>query len=123
MAPDLVSVTSYGLPVLISMTSLGHTNLISMTNLGLPNLVSVTIGTRIFKKKFKKRDEKIFFKIFTMFIVILRCFYIIYVKMSYQCRVPLRESICSLDVDQMVSVRPQFAMGTYISSCKRILWI
>ena len=29
--------------------------------------------------------------------------------MSYQCRVPLRESICSLDVDQMVSVRPKFA--------------
>ena len=89
MAPDLVSVTSYGLPVQISMTSLGLPNLISMTSLGLPNLVSVTIGTRIFKKKFKKGTKTNFFKIFTMFIVILRCFYIIYVKMSYQCRVPL----------------------------------
>ena len=80
MAPDLVSVTSYGLPVQISMTSLG-----------LPNLVSVTIGTRIFKKKFKKGMKTIFFKIFVMFKfnVILRCFYVIYVKMSYQCRVPL----------------------------------
>ena len=53
MAPDLVSVTSYGLPVQISMTSLG-----------LPNLVSVTIGTRIFKKKFKKRDENDLFQNF-----------------------------------------------------------
>ena len=88
MAPDLVSVTSYGLPVQISMTSLGLPNLVSMTSLGLPNLVSVTIGTRIFKKKFKKGTKTNFFKIFTMFIVILRCFYIIYVKMSYQCRVP-----------------------------------
>ena len=49
--PDLVSVTSYGLPVQISMTSLGLPNLISMTSLGLPNLVSVTIGTSVFKKK------------------------------------------------------------------------
>ena len=64
MAPDLVSVTSYGLPVQISMTSLGLPNLISMTSLGLPNLVSVTIGTRIFKKKFKKRDEKNLFQNF-----------------------------------------------------------
>ena len=45
--PDLVSVTSYRLPVLISMTSLGLPNLISMTGLGFPNLVSVTIGIRI----------------------------------------------------------------------------
>ena len=60
-----------------------------MTSLGLPNLVSVTIGTRIFKKKFKKWTKTDFFKILTMFIVILRCFYITYVKMSYQCRVPL----------------------------------
>ena len=88
--PDLVSVTSYGLPVLISMTSLGLPDLISMTSLGLPNLVSVTIGTRIFKKKFKKGVKTIFLKIFTMFIVILRCFYIIYVEMSRQCRVPLK---------------------------------
>ena len=51
MAPDLVSVTSYGLPVQLSMTSLG-----------LPNLVSVTIGTRIFKKKFKKGTETNFSK-------------------------------------------------------------
>ena len=71
--PDLVSVTSYGLPVLISMTSLGLPDLMSMTSLGLPNLVSVTLGTRIF-------------------IVILRCFYIIYVEMSRQFRVPLKES-------------------------------
>ena len=78
MDPDLVSVTSYGLPVLISLTSFG-----------LPNLVSVTIGTRIFKKKFKKGVKTIFLKIFTMFIVILRCFYIIYVEMSRGCRVPL----------------------------------
>ena len=59
MAPDLVSVTSYGLPVQISMTSLGLPNLISMTRLGLPNLVSVTIGTRIFKKKLKIRHAYI----------------------------------------------------------------
>ena len=32
--------------------------------------------------------KKIFFKIFTMFIVILRCFYFIYVKMFYKYRVP-----------------------------------
>ena len=36
-------------------------DMISMTSLGLPNLVSVTIGTRIFKKKFKKRGENDFF--------------------------------------------------------------
>ena len=60
-----------------------------MTSLGLPNLVSVTIGTRIFKKKLKKRTKTNFFKIFTMFIVILRCFYVIHIKMYYQCRVPL----------------------------------
>ena len=53
MAPDLVSVTSLGLPVQISMT-----------NHGLPNLVSVTIGTRILKKKFKKRDEQNIFQNF-----------------------------------------------------------
>ena len=87
MAPDLVSVTSYGLPVQISMTSLGLPNLVSMTSLGLPNqvsmtslglpnLVSVTIGTRILKNKFKKGTKTNFFKIFTM---ILRCFYVIYV--------------------------------------------
>ena len=51
--PHIVSVTSYSLPVQISMTSLG-----------LPNLVSVTIGTRIFKKNFKKRDEKNLFQNF-----------------------------------------------------------
>ena len=60
---DQVWVTSYGLPVQISMTSLG-----------LPSLVSMTIGTRIFKKKFKKGTKRNFFKIFTMLIVILRCF-------------------------------------------------
>ena len=32
----------------------------------------------------------IFLKIFTMLIVILRCFYIIYVEMSPRCRVPLK---------------------------------
>ena len=83
MDPDIVSVTNYGPPALISMTSLGHPDLISMTSLGLP------IGTRIFKKKLKKGGETIFLKNFTMFIVILRCFYIIYVEMSHQCRVPL----------------------------------
>ena len=61
MGPDLVSVTSYELPVLISMTSLGLSDLMSMTSLGLPYLVSVTIGTRIFKKKIKKRGENDFF--------------------------------------------------------------
>ena len=89
MDPDLVSVTSLGLPVLISMTSLGLPDLISMTSLGLPNQVSVTIGTKIFKKKLKKEAENDFLKIFTMFIVIQRCFYIIYVEMSRRCRVPL----------------------------------
>ena len=83
MDPHLVSVTNYGLPVQTSMTSLGLPNLVSMTSLGLPNLVSVTIGTKIFKKKFKKWTKTDFFKILTMFIVILRSFYIIHVKMSY----------------------------------------
>ena len=73
------------------MTSLGLPDLISMTSLGLPNLVSVTIGTRIFKKKLKKGGKTIFLKNFAMFIVILRCFYIIYVEMSHQCRVLLRK--------------------------------
>ena len=68
-----------GLTFLFDVSTITIPNLVSMRSLGLPNLVSVTIGTRIFKKKFKKRDEKIFFKIFTMFIVILRCFYVIYV--------------------------------------------
>ena len=77
--------TSYGLPVPISMTNLGPPDLVSMTSLGDPNLVSVTIGTRIFKKKkFKKGLKMIFLKIFTMFIVILRCFYIIYFERNKQ---------------------------------------
>ena len=46
--------TSLGYPNLVSMTNLGHPNLVSMTSLGHPNQVSVTIGTRIFKKKFQK---------------------------------------------------------------------
>ena len=64
MDPDLVSMTSYGLPVLLSMTSLGLPDLISMTSLGLPDLVSVTIGTRILKKKSKKSAENDFFENF-----------------------------------------------------------
>ena len=89
MYPHLVSVTSYGLPDQILMTSLGHPNQVSMTSLGQPNLVIMTIGTRIFKKKSKKEIKMIFSKIFTMllFIVILRCFIFVYVKMSRQCRV------------------------------------
>ena len=90
--PDLVSVTSYGLPVLISMTSLGLPDLMSMTSLGLHNLVSVTIGMRIFKKKLKKRGENNFFENFHYDYYDPEVFYIIYVKMSCQCRVPLSQS-------------------------------
>ena len=89
MDPGLVSMTSLGPPTPISMTRLGPPTLISMTSLGPPTLVSVTIGTRIFMEKVKKRVKLTFFKIFTMFIVILRWFYVIYVKTSWQCRVPL----------------------------------
>ena len=78
MAPDLVSVTSYGLPVQISMTSLG-----------LPSLVSMTIGTRIFKKKLKMRTKTNFFIIFTICTVILRSFFIIYDEISFHLAVPL----------------------------------
>ena len=42
-----------------------------------------------FQEKGKKRGKSTFLKIFIMFIVILRWFYVIYVKMSRQCRVPL----------------------------------
>ena len=89
LIPDLVSVTSYGPPDQISMTSLGHPNQVSMTSLGQPHLVSMTIGTRILKKRLKKEIKMIFSNIFTKFIVILRRFYFIYVKMSRQCTVPL----------------------------------
>ena len=49
--------TSLGHPNLVSMTILGHPNLVSMTSLGHPYQVSVTTGTRILKKRLKKRVE------------------------------------------------------------------
>ena len=45
-----------------------------------------------FQEKGEKRGKSTFLKIFIMFIVILRWFYIIYLKMSRQCRVPLSQA-------------------------------
>ena len=76
--PTQISVTSYGPPTQNSVTSYGP-----------PTLISVTIGTRILKLKLKNRAKMKFFTILTMFIVILRSFYIIYVEISCHLIVPL----------------------------------
>ena len=78
-APTQISVTSYGAPTQNSVTSYGA-----------PTLISVTIGTRILKLKLKMRVKIKFFRLFTMFIVILRSFYIIYVEISCHLIVLLR---------------------------------
>ena len=48
---------------------------------------------RILKKKLKIRTKKIFFTIFTMLILFLGVFYLIYIKMSLHVTVPLRTLI------------------------------
>ena len=98
--PTQFSVTSYGPytilsdklrpPTQISVTSYGHPTQNSVTSYGPPTLISVTIGTRILKLKLKMWVKIKFFRLFTMFIVILRSFYIIYVEISYHLIVPLR---------------------------------
>ena len=60
-----------------------------VTSYGPPTLISVTIGTRILKLKLKIRAKMKFFTILTMFIVILRSFYITYVMISCHLIVPL----------------------------------
>ena len=74
----MISVTSYGHPLDSSVTSCGH-----------PPRVSVPLIVRILKKKLKMRLKIIFFTIFTMLIVFLRVFHVIYVKISLHETVPL----------------------------------
>ena len=69
-------------PTQISVTSYGHPTLNSVTSNVPPTLISVTIGTRILKLKLKMRVKMKFFRLFTMFIVILRSFYIIYFEIN-----------------------------------------
>ena len=80
MDTPTVSVTGYGHPLDRSMTSFGH-----------PPRVSVPIIARILKKKLKMRVKKIFFTIFTMLILFLGFFYVIYVKISLHVTVPLNQ--------------------------------
>ena len=86
--PTQISVTSYGPPTQNSVTSYGP-----------PTLISVTIGTRILKLKLKIRVKMKFFTILTMFIVILRSFYIIYVEISFHLTVPLMSDTSYLIFD------------------------
>ena len=97
---ELWTLTSYGPytilsdklrpPTQISVTSYGPPTQNSVTSYGPPTLISVTIGTRILKLKLKIRVKMKFFRLFTMFIVILRSFYIIYVEISCHLIVPLK---------------------------------
>ena len=68
--------------------SVGHPSHISVTSYGHPKQNSVTIGMRILLK-LKMREKMKFFTIFTMLIVILRSFYIIYAEISCHLIVPL----------------------------------
>ena len=97
--PTQISVTSYGPPTQNSVTSYGP-----------PTLISVTIGTRILKLKLKIRVKIKFFRIFTMFIVILRSFYIIYVEISCHLIVPLTPSL-ELTMKPKYNVRPSQRWG------------
>ena len=74
---------------MISVSSYGHTLDSSVTSCGHPPRVSVPLIARILKKKLKMRTKKIFFTIFTMLILFLGVFYIIYVKISLHVTVPL----------------------------------
>ena len=75
----------------ISVVSYGHTLDSSVTSCGHPPRVSVPLIARILKKKLKMRTKKYFFTISTMLILLLRVFYIIYVKKSIHV-VPLKTS-------------------------------
>ena len=55
----------------------------------------MTIGTKILKFKLKMRVKMKFFRLFTMFLVILRSFYITYVEMSCHLIVPLIRRLLS----------------------------
>ena len=91
--PTHISVTSYGHPTHISVTSYGHPTQNPVTSYGQPTLISVTIGTSILKLKLKMKVKMKFFTIFTVFIVILRSFYTIYVEISFNLIVPLNASV------------------------------
>ena len=66
---------------------------ISVTSYGHSLRLSVPLIARILKKKIKMRMKMMFFTIFTMLIVILRDFYVIYVKMSLHVTVPLSVTV------------------------------
>ena len=68
MAPDLVSVTSYGPPFQIRMTNLGHPDLVSMTSRGHPNLVSMTsLALCNRHEEFLKKSKKVWKQFFSKF--------------------------------------------------------
>ena len=81
---------SYGHLTPIWVTTYGHPTRIWVTTYGHPTQIWVTIGTRILKKKLEMRVKTKFFIIFTMCIVILRSFYIMYVEISFHLTVPLK---------------------------------
>ena len=73
----------------ISATSYGHSFDSSVTSYGHSPRLSVTLIARILKKKLKMKTKMMFFRIFTMLIMVLRVFYVIYVKMGLHVTVPL----------------------------------
>ena len=76
----------------ISVTSYGHSLDSSVTIYGHSPRLSVTLIARILKKKLKMKTKMMFFRIFTMLIMFLRVFYVIYVKMGLHVTVPLNKS-------------------------------
>ena len=77
---------------MISVTSYGHNLNSSVTSCGPPPRVSVPLIARILKKNLKMRTKTLFFTIFTMLIVFMRVFDVIYVNISLHVTVPLRYS-------------------------------
>ena len=74
---------------MISVTSYGHSLDSSVTSYGHSPRLSVTLIARILKKKLKMKMKIIIFTIFTMLIVFLKVFYVIYVNMVLHVRVAL----------------------------------
>ena len=77
---------------MISVTSYGHNLNSSVTSCGPLLRVSVPLIARILKKNLKMRTKTLFFTIFTMLIVFMRVFDVIYVNISLHVTVPLRYS-------------------------------
>ena len=95
----------------ISVTSCGHSLNSSVTSYGHSPWVSVTLIARILKKKLKMRIKMIFFTTFTMLIVILRVFWVIYVKMGLYVTVPLRLRNVSTAQTPLSVSHPTYTLG------------